>query len=122
MSDGSHSLPDNLPGIHVAFGLKQCLGDADLLLDLLHNFWEDYSNACLRLRSTDTTSSKGELLHDIRGAATNLGLSTLSDLCLELREQLKQSGELNDDQLERFQVELEKTGGSIKTLDSFHQS
>ena len=121
MSDASNSLPDQLPGIDVAFGLKQCSGNPDLLLSLLQNFREDYSDAGPRLRSTDTTSSKSELLHDMRGAAINLGITTLGDRCRELREHLKHSELLTDEQLQRFQVELEKIGSSIKTLDSFHQ-
>ena len=122
MIDLSNSLPDQLPGIQIAFGLKQCLGDPDLLLSLLDKLWEDYSKVIALFRGAEPSTRKRELLHDIRGAAINLGLSTLGDLCLELREQLKQSGELTDELVQRFQLELEIIGSSIKTLDSLHQS
>ena len=123
MRDLTHTLPDQLPGINVAFGLKQCLGKQDLLMTLLEKFWEDYHNASNSLGSADhSLESRNQLLHDIQGAATNIGLAELSEQCQQLRELLNASEVLENEPVERFHMELEKIGSSIKTLDSLIQS
>jgi HPt (histidine-containing phosphotransfer) domain-containing protein len=123
MRDVTNTLPDQLPGINVAFGLKQCLGKRDLLMTLLEKFWEDYHKASNSLGSADhSQESRNRLLHDIQGAATNIGLSELSERCQQLRDLLNASEDLAHEPVEHFHMELEKIGGSIKTLDSLIQS
>ena len=123
MHDLSNSLPDHLPGIRVAFALKQCLGKKDLLLTLLDKFWEDYEDSAQRLEAEDLESAHGQtLLHDLEGAAANLGLTELSQTSQDLRRSLKSTGRLSEEQRGRFHMELEKVGRSIKTLDSALQS
>ncbi len=123
MHDVSHSLPDHLPGIQVAFALKQCLGKKDLLITLLNKFWEDYKNTSDQLEQDSLDSDAAEkLLHDLQGAATNLGLSELGGSCQLLRDNLKSAGNLSDEERDQFHMELEKVGSSIKTLDSTNQS
>ncbi len=118
----SNSLPDHLPGIQVAFALKQCLGKQDLLITLLNKFWEDYKDASNRLESGDLESIKIEkLLHDLQGAGINLGLNDLGKTCQVLRNSLKSSDSLTDEERDQFHMELEKVGRSIKTLDSTTQ-
>ncbi|MDG2167610.1 MAG: Hpt domain-containing protein [Opitutales bacterium] len=123
MHDVSHSLPDHLPGIQVAFALKQCLGRQDLLITLLNKFWEDYKGTSNQLKQDSLDSDAAEkLLHNLQGAATNLGLSDLGTSCQQLRDSLKSAGDLSDEERSQFHMELEKVGGSIKTLDSTIQS
>lgn len=119
MHDVSQSLPDHLPGIQVAFALKQCLGKKDLLITLLNKFWEDYKDTSTQLEHDSPDSDAAEkLLHDLQGAATNLGLSDLGCSCQLLRDSLKSAGNLSDEERNQFHMELEKVGSSIKTLDS----
>ena len=123
MHDVSHSLPEQLPGIKVAFALKQCLGKPDLLLTLLNKFWDDYKDTANLLGSGNLDCTAAEkLLHDLQGAASNLGLSDLGDKSQELRDSLKSNNRLSQNERDGFHIELEKVGGSIKTLDSAIQS
>ena len=123
MHDVSNSLPDHLPGIQVEFALKQCLGKPDLLITLLHKFWEDYkdSEKVLEAATLDPQAAV-QVLHDLQGAATNLGLSELGEASQLLRDRLKEVAGLNDEERKQFHMELEKVGSSIKTLDSASQS
>jgi HPt (histidine-containing phosphotransfer) domain-containing protein len=118
MNQLSEFQSEKVPGIQVAFGLKQCLGNWDLYRELLGKFWDDYGNALQVLASDGESKSKEQLLHHIRGASSNLGLNTLASHCLELREFLKSRGTLHHEVVGKFQEELEKVGVSIKTLDS----
>lgn len=121
--DVSHSLPDQLPGIQVAFALKQCLGKKDLLITLLNKFWEDYKDSSTQFEHDSHDSDAAEkLLHDLQGAATNLGLSDFGCSFQLLRDSLKSVGNLSDEERNQFHMELEKVGSSIKTLDSTIQS
>ena len=115
--------PRNLPGVDVAFGLKQCLGKADLLQGLLHRFWDDYQNSWGELKELDGYMEKQSwILHNVKGAADNLGLSDLTEVCQELKQDLIVSNQLGEEPIERYHMELEKVGGSIKKLDSFLES
>ena len=123
MHNLSNSLPDQLPGIQVAFALKQCLGKQDLLITLLNKFWEDYGHADDKLAEDNMGSDQAEtFLHDLQGAATNLGLSKLGEICQQQRSKLKTEHSLNKELNEQFHMELEKVGSSIKTLDSIIQN
>ena len=123
MHDVSNSLPDRLPGIQVDFALKQCLGKQDLLMTLLKKFWEDYKDTPKLLHDDSQKSTSVEQsLHDLQGAATNLGLKELGEVSQLLRDSLKSSGSLTVDERGQFNMELEKVGSSIKTLDSTIQS
>ena len=116
-------MPDHLPGIQVAFALKQCLGKRDLLVTLLHKFWEDYKDTSTQLESDELdTAAADKILHDLQGAAVNLGLDDLSNTSQQLRDSLKSSGNLTDEERGQFHMELEKVGSSIKTLDRAIQS
>ena len=45
MSEYQVTIPETLPGVDVAFGLKQCVGNPELIQGLLHRFWTDYHNS-----------------------------------------------------------------------------
>lgn len=123
MHDVSNSLPHQLPGIQVAFALKQCLGKRELLMTLLHKFWEDYKDTAEQLGDDALDYPDADkLLHDLQGAAVNLGLTDLSGISQQLRGSLKNTGTLTEEERKQFHMELEKVGGSIKTLDSAIQS
>ena len=148
MPDVSNSLPHQLPGIQVGFALKQCLEQQDLLmtlpffnnntaepilnldddefaevLDIIEHLRRDYKNTAGQLEEDATDfQNADQLLHDLQGAAVNLGLADLSSASQQLRDHLKQTGNLTDEARGRFHSELEKVGRSIKTLDSAIQS
>ena len=120
MKDIPVSVPYQLPGIDIAFGLKQCLGKQDLFQGLLQKFWQDYGNAADKLGSlSGYKEERQRLLHTLLGVSRNLGLSGISTLCQELRKDLDTFDNLTFDQIERLGKELEKVGNSINTLDSF---
>ena len=118
MNPVSNSLPAQMPGIDVAFGLKQCLGNPNMLQSLLRKFWKDYSNTCDELNNREP-AEQNLLFHNIRGGAINLGLSRLAEQCRELRAFQNPPGVLPTEVHQRFQLELEKVASSIKTLASF---
>ena len=123
MNDFQKSLPEDLPGIDVAFGLKQCIGNSELFQTLLHRFWEDYQAIDQILYNQNgVPEEQNTLLHSVKGAAINLGMSDLAILCQELKDDLDADSMIPEEPVERFHKELEKIGGSIKTLDSFIQS
>lgn len=114
------TIPSELPGIHVAFGLKQCLGKQDLFHRLLHRFWEDYRDSWKILHDPEVSvEDRIQLLHNLKGVTSNLGMSDLSRLCHQLREHLRTQHHLGLEAMGAFHTELEKVGGSVKTLDSF---
>lgn len=123
MSEYQVTIPETLPGVDVAFGLKQCVGNPEGLQGLLYRFWTDYHNSWEELRQLDgAVDQQTWLLHNVKGTAGNLGLHELTGICSELKEELSTSSHLSDEPIERFHMELEKVGGSIKKLDSFFQS
>lgn len=116
-------IPRNLPGVDIEFGLKQCLGKPELLQGLLHRFWEDYKDSWGDLKELDGYLEKQSwIIHDVKGAADNLGLNELTHICQELKQDLTVSNHLGEEPIERYHMELEKVGGSIKKLDSFLES
>ena len=93
------------------------------MITLLDKFWEDYKGIANQLDAENLEADTAEeLLHNLQGAATNLGLSELGDTSQQLRDSLKSSSTLTNEQREQFHIELEKVGSSIKTLDSAIQS
>jgi HPt (histidine-containing phosphotransfer) domain-containing protein len=123
MNNYQITIPEKLPGINVAFGLKQCVGKTDILQGLLHRFWTDYRNSWQKLGDLNGSAEQQNwLLHDVKGTAENLGLHELTGICCELKEDLSSSNRLSDEPIERLHMELEKVGGSIKKLDSFFES
>jgi len=117
------TIPETLPGVDVAFGLKQCVGKPEVFQGLLHRFWTDYQNSWEELRELDgSVDQQTWLLHNVKGTAGNLGLHDLTGICCELKKDLSSSNHLSDEPIERFHMELEKVGGSIKKLDSFFES
>ena len=113
------TVPQELPGVDVAYVLKQCLGKTDLLQGLLHRFWDDYENSWDELKSLNgSTEQQSWILHNVRGVAGNLGLNDLTTVCGELKQDLINFSHLGEEPIRRYHIELEKVGGSIKKLDS----
>ena len=123
MNNLSNSMPAQLPGIEIHFGLKQCVGNAELYHSLLHRFWKDYQHMDETLEKLDGLPvEQNRLLHSFSGAAINLGMTNLSAICQEFKQNLDDSNHLALEPLRRFRKELKRIGCSIKALDSCVES
>lgn len=122
MSHLSSHFPEQLPGFDVAFGLKQCIGDQDLLVQLANRFWEDYAGFGAALESDTDPANQMKRIHELKGVSINLGFNDLSEMCARLRLKLNGGSHVEAEEWARFRQELETVGSSIKTLDSQHRS
>ncbi|MGZ4969898.1 MAG: response regulator [Methylobacter sp.] len=115
-------LPDLLPGIDIQQGLKNVVGNTQLLHNLLLKFHESYSDAQARL---DAFLQAGEIdsalkfLHAMKGVAANLAMPELK-VCIEALEQgLNKQRECGAELLADFANEQNRVLDSIERLRSF---
>jgi two-component system sensor histidine kinase/response regulator len=89
-------LPELLSGIDIQQGLKNVVGNVQLLHDLLVKFYEDYGDAQIRLNTflqADDVDGALKLLHTMKGVAANLAMPELN-LCIgALKRALKKRSE-----------------------------
>lgn len=82
-------LPECLPGIDIQQGLKNVVGNVQLLHDLLLKFHQGFSDAQIRLdgflQAGDVDSAL-KFLHAMKGVAANLAMPELK-VCIEALEQ-----------------------------------
>lgn len=84
-------LPKFLPGIDMQQGLKNVMGNMQLLYGLLLKFHESFSDAEARLDAflqVGDIDSALQLLHAIKGVAANLAMSELKACIVELEQTL----------------------------------
>jgi len=85
-------LPELLPGIDIQQGLKNVMGNVQLLRDLLVKFYEGYSDAQIQLdgflQAGDIDSAL-KLLHAMKGAVANLAMPELRSSIVALEQTLK---------------------------------
>ena len=82
-------LPELLPGIDMQQGLKNVVGNVQLLHDLLLKFYEGFSDAQIRLDAflqAGDVDSALRFLHVMKGVAANLAMSELN-VCIDALEQ-----------------------------------
>ncbi len=85
-------LPDQLPGIDINTGLKQVVGDRVLFKKLLMEFYEDYQNVIMILRTGITEGRREEILrliHTVKGISGSLGAHDLHHAARELENGIK---------------------------------
>ncbi|MGZ5613702.1 MAG: response regulator [Methylobacter sp.] len=83
------ALPELLPGIDIQQGLKNVVGNAQLLRNLLLKFHDSYSDAQSRLDAllqAGDIASALKFLHAMKGVAANLAMLELK-ACIEALEQ-----------------------------------
>ncbi|MEO5348036.1 MAG: ATP-binding protein [Magnetococcus sp. YQC-3] len=92
--DGEWQLPETLPGIQVAAGLRRVRGNTALFVRLLQDFARDYAHTPQELQRILTQPADWEtgvrLLHTVRGVAGNLAANELADAAHLLGQTLKE--------------------------------
>ncbi|MGZ4957068.1 MAG: response regulator [Methylobacter sp.] len=89
-------LPELLSGIDIQQSLKNVVGNVQLLHDLLVKFYEDYSDAQIRLNTflqADDVDGALKFLHTMKGVAANLAMPELNLYIGALKQALKKSSE-----------------------------
>ncbi|MGZ5576300.1 MAG: response regulator [Methylobacter sp.] len=118
-------LPGLLSGIDIQQGLKNVVGNVQLLYDLLLKFYEGFSDAQVRLDAflqAGDVDSALRFLHTMRGVAANLAMSELK-VCIEaleqtLNEQWEYGPELLTDFASAHSRVLESVGYLYSTRDN----
>ena len=88
------ALPSALPGIDLEDGMQRCMGDRQLLRDLLIQFREHYGDAAGRMNKlyyAGRLHDAGFLAHSMKGAAANLGAPELTAVAAQLEEALREN-------------------------------
>jgi CheY-like chemotaxis protein len=98
-------LPEFLPGIDMQQGLKNVVGNMQLLRNLLLKFHESFSDAEARLdvllQAGDVDSAL-QLLHGMKGVAANLAMPELKTCIVALEQALNSQGEYQPELLTDF--------------------
>ena len=85
-------LPDSLPGIMIQTGLKHVGGNAQLFKKLLRQFYEDYRDIVVTLR-TELKQGNAEagvrICHTLKGIAGSIGALSLADAARKLEIAIK---------------------------------
>ncbi|SEG16336.1 hybrid sensor histidine kinase/response regulator [Vibrio hangzhouensis] len=114
----------HIEGINTGLGLKAVGGDHKLYLKLLSRFLEQYRQKRFPLVSTEESSQLPFELHTLKGAAGNIGLTRISEICEQI-ERCLNNGESEgvEPQLVQLNKELDTTIRSlVEHLKVPHQS
>jgi two-component system, sensor histidine kinase and response regulator len=88
------ALPAKLEGIDVNDALKRIMGNKALLRDIILDFCSSFSDAEKRIKSLidagDITEAEA-LIHNIKGAAGNIGASRLHHIAIEYDDKLRKN-------------------------------
>ena len=112
-------LPDYLPGIDVQQGLKNVVGNGQLLYDLLLTFHQGFSDAESRLDAyllAGDADSALKLLHTIKGVAANLAMPELKSCIAALEQTLNKPWQYRPELLMDFANAQNKVLESIEQL------
>ncbi|MEI6859999.1 MAG: ATP-binding protein [Shewanella sp.] len=93
-------------------GLKITDHDEELYAELLEYFVENYSDFYI-LSINKTNNEVSNLLHELKGVASNIGATALAELC-SIYEIKSKSGALNQQQISSITSVLNKTNTEIK--------
>nr|CRH07382.1 putative Histidine kinase. Containing 7TMR-DISM extracellular 2, 7TM diverse intracellular signalling, HisKA, HATPase_c, Response regulator receiver domain and Hpt domain [Candidatus Magnetococcus massalia] len=103
-------LPDEIPGINLAIGLRRVSHNHRLYLKLLREFYQDHQQTfqrfCEALTQGEVEQAKG-LMHAIKGSAGNLGAEALAAAAVEVELGLQQEGSLSSAQ-KRFEKAMQE--------------
>jgi CheY-like chemotaxis protein len=114
-------LPEFLPGIDIQQGLKNVVGNRQLLHDLLLKFYENFNDAEARLdgflQAGDIDSAL-QLLHRMKGVAANLGMPELKARIVVLEQALNIQLEYQPEILADFAHAQNEVLQAVKQLRS----
>jgi signal transduction histidine kinase/CheY-like chemotaxis protein/HPt (histidine-containing phosphotransfer) domain-containing protein len=113
-------LPDQLPGINIATGMKQLGGNSKLFSKLLKEFYQDYQNVIPTIRENLDLGEYEEVLrlaHTIKGISGSLGANELHvavrNFEIALKDGLSQE---YSKLLEQFDIMLQPVLHGISTM------
>ncbi|CAK0778673.1 hypothetical protein CCP3SC15_600001 [Gammaproteobacteria bacterium] len=104
-------LPDTLPGIDVAQGLKRLDGDESLLARLIVGFSKHHMGVETTLRElleAGKTEEARRFLHRFKGAAGTISAQALHDLTIACEKELEETGAIEEPRLQRLGEKLSK--------------
>ncbi len=85
-------LPDNIPGIDLAWGLKRVGGNKTLFIRLLNDFFQSHQGACEKTRQfilNNNIEAARRQVHTIQGVAGNIGARDLQTAAMELEKLIR---------------------------------
>ena len=91
--DKPAEVPDRLPGVDIAAGLRRCGGSTRLYHDLLFQFHQHYADAVAQMNQLYAAGDfpgAYHLAHTIKGAAANLAMDDLAKVAAALESALKE--------------------------------
>ncbi len=92
------SLPENLPGIDLPWGLKRVGGNKKLFFKLLDDFNRNHSACCQQLRqmlADNNINDAQRLVHTIHGVAGNIGARNLQKTAQLIEASMRENKEDN---------------------------
>jgi len=84
----------NLPGFNSKVVEERFSGNIELLLELIKKFLLEYDNIGHIDLNQDEKELK-KLFHTMKGVAANLGLETIKEICANIEEKIKTSGDIS---------------------------
>lgn len=109
--------PDLLPGVDIQQGLKNVVGNTQLLRNLLLKFDEGFSDAPTRLDAflqTGNVESALAFLHIMKGVAANLAMPELRGCIQALEQALKDQSQCEQELLVDFSVAHNRVLESVR--------
>ena len=113
------SLPERLPGIDLADGLRRMGGHRLMLLTLLHDFARDEGANLQRLRLLATqgdTDGASRIAHALKGLAANLGCTRVTTAAQALESQARSGGALPVQALDELETAYAEVCASVARL------
>ncbi|MBF0102957.1 MAG: response regulator [Desulfobacterales bacterium] len=110
-------LPDHLPGLNIADGLKRILNNHELYCKLLKNFYNSYRHNAEELYillEQKNFKKAEELVHTIKGISGNIGAHALFDAAIALDNSLKQERTPSDALYEVYKRCIDEIVKSIR--------
>ncbi|MDM8561929.1 response regulator [Candidatus Marithioploca araucensis] len=104
--DFTTSLPDELPGIDIAAGLKRLRGNRSLYHKLLCDFYKDYQNMVTELNDALQNGQHEtalRLVHSLKGATGNLSINNLFGASKAIEMTLRTGNEIAPELLNFFE-------------------
>ncbi len=86
------NLPDNIPGIDLAWGLKRVGGNKKLFIRLLNDFLQSHQGVCEKTRQfilNNNIEAARRQVHTIQGVAGNIGARDLQAAAMELEKSIR---------------------------------
>lgn len=112
-------LPEAMPGLDLALGLRRLMNESQLYLRLLSRFARDFRSSVRQLRDLLANGDQEgglRLLHSLKGVAGNLGASTTYEAAARLEQELYCDAAPAPTLIDTLEKELDRALDSIDQL------